>query len=179
MLSLKILRYLFIIVLYISEFASATAQDAYQETDTNNLRGFLAPVVNVNQVIEEYAVSMGGAGGIFITQNIFAGIFGSALISNHHLDKGEHAGKELDISYGGLWIGYAFRPGKKLQPIISLQGGLGVATLKTKTEELPYYNNFTKFTLISPLFELEYKITPFLRFSLGANYFFANGFYFP
>lgn len=169
---IRILIVFAIISISIKAFAQAEESDSsdYMLNDSISFSGFIAPTFSFSRIEGKVGMTLGGSGGILISNHFLVGGYGKALSSRHSLSRGINIDKELDLSHGGIWIGYVLFPDKRFYAIFSCEGGWGGLSLIPAGEKYPKKEDFDKIMVITPITEINFKLSPMFNMGIGTNY---------
>jgi len=150
-------------------FAAIAITSIAQENDgievlfgqATKVRGFIGPVFELTSIADEFT-GMAGVGGGVMLDNFFLGGCGVGLIDNTQITQ------DVQLSYGGLLLGYTFLSNKTLHPSISALMGMG------SVSSPDYLFDDDNVFVLSPTIELEINFTRFLKVSVGASYRFVG-----
>lgn len=185
------LSIILLLIVLASTFVSAQKyMDTYDPDDDkiksllgkgNDLNGFGALDVKVGDFKGERALMMGAYGGLIINRRYLLGLAGYGLGTNIEFDgniPGETEIKPLNLhgGYGGVLIGVTIAPKELIH--ISMPIILGAGALEVSDKDFfvnnPADSEFTvedsAFFIVEPGLELEFNITKYFRFGVGATY---------
>ncbi len=145
--------------------------------------GYGAPDIKFSTINSEFALLLGGRGGVIINNSFIIGIAGYGVVTSHKLDDYFISGLPdtnayLRMGYGGLCLGFIINPQKIIHITTSLLiGGGGALYTRAYLQAEPDYWNKHRFTyesspfmIIEPGIGAELNITKFMRFEVGASY---------
>jgi len=145
---------------------------------TGNARvkgGFGGPFFVYSQV-ENHNGNGGGGGGAIIINEFFFGGFGQGETFGQHLVEGLNY--DLNLSQGGIWVGYV-RPSKQLvHGFGSFKFGFGEVMLKRNPldgELLEGKDIKDNISVISPEIGAEINIAPWVRLAVTGGYRWVTG----
>ncbi len=139
-----------------------------QHKSTIELKGIGGPMIDFSGTKDGFAILMGGGGAISINKNLFIGGFGYSAIGGLNPDglTSEDGYKDY-FEYGGIWMGYIFKPNEVLHPVIDLKVGWGNAAIENIDEGTT--TNFTAY-VVKPSFELEMNVARFMKMGFDVHY---------
>lgn len=147
--------------------------------------GYGAPVVRFTSIKSESAVLIGGQGGWILNHTLVIGVGGYGIVTNHSLlaplDDGKTITRNMNLGYGGLFLGYIAGSDRVVHPTIQLLiGGGTVEPRDRKYDEWDQTHNrddddYDGFFMMEPQAGLEINMTTFMRIELNASYRFVNG----
>ena len=134
--------------------------------------GYFDLYVNYTEVDSREAIEIGSRIAFIIGHSLSIGIDGAGFISNI---EEESPGKENLITggYGGLVIEPIIFPKAPVHITTPILMGGGAAVYAVTNDRYPdemMSDNVDPFLLVRPGLEIEFNITRYLRFSLGASY---------
>lgn len=139
-------------------------------TRKTTIGGFLAPVVKFSELNNEFAVLVGGQGGLIINRSFIIGLAGYGLANG--IDVDTPGNQLLDFGYGGLFLGYVNRSHKLVHlSIHSLIGGGGLRY------RMGFYDDWYDDVIFvfEPGIDLLVNVTRHVRIGFGGTYRFAHG----
>lgn len=139
--------------------------------------GFGGPFFQFSSVDGNFAYYSGGGGGVILDGKFFVGGFGMGLNTQHRYDipyLGIPTEHELDMGYGGLWLGYIYRPTKVVHLNFSLPIGGGTASFDRIGDGYDADINDAIF-VINPNLGMELNLTKWMKFTANAGYMLAMG----
>jgi len=147
--------------------------------------GFGAPEFKFSEVNGDFALYIGGRGGVIINNSFIIGLAGYGVVTSHELEDYHISGYAdssayLRVGYGGLYLGYTINPHKVVHITTGLIIGGGGALYTRAYAHHDHdedYRDRQKFTyesspfmIIEPSIGAELNITKFMRFEVGASY---------
>lgn len=164
------------ITLLVIAFALTLNLNAQTETLFGGVRkigGFGGPMIQMAAIDGDFALYNGGGGAAIINGKFFVGGFGMS-VSNQHLFDYQNVSHELDLGYGGLWLGYIYRPTKLVHLNFSLPlGGGGLNLNNVLTNQDAFADD--SFFLINPSIGAELNLTTWMKVALNAGYLLYTG----
>jgi hypothetical protein len=134
--------------------------------------GFGGPVVKFSQVMDEFAVLMGGRGGWIINHKFAIGGGGYGLVNS--IPSPEDPDYVLSFGYGGVELTYIIASDQLVHTnIYALIGGGGVDYVERDYEDENYSDD--TFFIVEPGVDMIINVTSFFRFGLGLHYRFIAG----
>lgn len=161
----------FVLCLLTGTVCQAQDQTLLNRINIQSVGGFGGPILQVTQIGDQSAPTFGGGGGIVIN-NFFIGGFGGGTGTENWFANNEEY--DIDIGYGGLWLGYSFLDDKLVHPYVSLQaaiGGLEIGRFGTDNEL-----SEEMIGLVSPELGAEINLTDWFKFSTTIGYRWVNDF---
>ncbi len=172
----------FLIILFFVFTANVFSQDT-TSCFNDNYTGFVDDDIEfsghgivftiISQIKGENITYLGGGGAIMVSKKYLIGAMGTGLLSNPEINNGTYKGNTLELSYMGIWLGYAFMNEKRIHPIISSQFAVGGLSLTTS--KMPIRDFYDNITVINPIIEVEIKLNKYIRFGLGGQYTYFMG----
>lgn len=169
------------IALFVAFFFSVHvfAQEDFQTIFDRDVSfsGYGGPFMSFTQINGEFAHMMGGGGGLIVSKSFTFGGFGIGSTTNHFIDYANphssivYPDMDIEIGYGGLYVGYVFAANKPIHPAIYLQSGWGEVSLYDGDSRTISDNIFS----LNPSLQLEMNMTKFFRIGLGVNYQYVRG----
>ncbi|MCO5250076.1 MAG: hypothetical protein M9949_01495 [Candidatus Kapabacteria bacterium] len=182
-------KFVFVTLVLFFIVCMKTFSNDRQETlfggDSVTWGGFGAPEFKLSEVNGEFALYLGGRGGVIINNSFIIGLAGYGVVTSHELENYHISGYAdssayLRVGYGGLYLGYTINPHKVVHITTGLiiGGGGALYTRAYAHHEDDYESrNKQKFTyesspfmVIEPSIGAELNITKFMRFEVGASY---------
>lgn len=163
-------------------FAQETPQTQYLFSDKNvHFSGFGGPTVQFGIVDGNFAVYNGGGGGALINQKFFIGGAGEGLSTSHSFPEiaqsqtdhtAKYQGLELNVGYGGLWLGYIHKSYNVVHWGLSTKFGPGAISLFDRDYPTDKYQEIASdfVFVISPQLELEVNMARWFKMNFAAGY---------
>lgn len=151
------------------------AQNTNMDSDPRH-GGFGGPVVKFSDVDSRFGVFIGGRGGGIINESFTVGGGGYALANSGRFDHlSDDAGEPgvLEVAYGGLELGYVYRPRERIHgALVVLLGAGGVSwdpegPAGTRVED--------GFFVLEPELAVVLNVTESFRAALGLSYRLTQG----
>jgi hypothetical protein len=170
---------LFLIIPVISQAQNDEFKTIFSKKQGEGLKisGFGAPIMNFTAIDKDFVLMMGGGCGV-IVGNLFLGAYGvgktNEIPYKDNIDINDPF--NLGFGHGGFWFGYIIQPKKAIHLSLSSQIGWGAITKKQKLDEgenkvIESY----PITAITPIIEIEYNISRFLKIGTGATWAYISG----
>jgi hypothetical protein len=156
------------ILLFFLGINSMVAQDRtlLNESKIESIGGFGGPIIQVSQIGDGAVASFGGGGGV-VLNDFFIGGFGSGLgIERWQSDFEEY---DVDLGYGGLWLGYSFLDDRAVHPYVSLQAAVGALDIGRDDFIDTTIDEFTVGVLL-PEIGAEVNLTSWFKLSATIGY---------
>lgn len=137
------------------------AQDktVFGEADIEVVGGFGSPILQFSSIKDKTVAAVGGGGGVVIN-NFFVGGFGIGTGADNVLINEERY--DVDLGYGGLWLGYSFLDDRVAHPYVSLQAAIGgVEVYETSRDFDPLSENTVG--VLVPEVGVEINLTQWMR----------------
>ncbi|MEM9888853.1 MAG: hypothetical protein AAF849_23365 [Bacteroidota bacterium] len=138
---------------------SAQDKTVFGSSDIEVIGGFGAPILQFAAINGNTVAAVGGGGGV-VLNNFFIGGFGTGTSSSNVLKDSERY--DLDLGYGGIWLGYSFIDDRIVHPYISLQAAIGGVDIEDVGGEQEELSSETVGVLI-PEVGIEVNITQWMR----------------
>lgn len=132
--------------------------------EVKRISGFGGPTMSYTNVNGEFALMMGGGGGVLIN-NLFIGGYGEGLSNTLNTGAG-NAIRNLEFGHGGFWVGYEIAPQRMIHPVISSRIGWGEIKGINQDNYLIKDNVF----VVVPTVSAEINFTRFFKVNVGAEY---------
>jgi hypothetical protein len=137
------------------------------------IRGFAGPLMQFTVIDDNFALMMGGGGGISFG-NLFFGGYG--IGKTNEISYKTNINHVLGFGHGGLWIGYIIRPKKSIHLSLSSQIGWGQISEKIKLPDDVYEKLYSdKITAITPIAEVEFNLSRFFKLGAGVSWTYIGG----
>lgn len=137
--------------------------------------GFGSPIINISQIGESTALTIGGGGGFIINSRLFIGGYGESPVTEPNPAETPYKNHHLEIGSGGLWLGYMQPLTGKHYVTLSAQLGFGRVYL-LKNQALSFYDDVS---YIRPILEYEYRFSKIFSLAAGMSWAFYNNFDIP
>jgi len=119
-------------VLFILGFTASSLFAQQSETLLNSMNnrsnisigGFGGPIMMSSTLNSDFSFSVGGGGGLVIN-DFYIGVFGVGESVDNSLIRVTEQQHDIDLSYGGLWVGYSFYDELLIHPFVSVRSGFG------------------------------------------------------
>lgn len=150
------------------------------ESDNIQISGFGGPSVSFSMIDDNFAVYSGGGGAVLINQKLFIGGYGEGLATEHKLEESVVSCPDkntMAFGYGGIWIGYIYKPLKLVHLNINTLVGWGGISLyddEFDVHNLEHCDRDGVFVLL-PQIEMEVNLTSWMKFTAGAGYRLTSG----
>jgi len=134
--------------------------------------GYGSPELRMTAVNGDFALLMGGRGGLIINHKWVIGGGGWSIINNLKLDQNSQNPTQLNMKYRGIFLAYFFSPEDPVHFGLDLLLGEGKASTKgiNSNREI----SLDRFFVIEPGASLILTVSQYVRISLGANYRFIS-----
>lgn len=175
---------LVILLLVIAGSLYAQEQETLLSGDVH-LSGFGGPVVKFTSINKEFAVMVGGYGGLLINHSFLIGLGGYGLVNNLEPNQtaidyfGIVRKSRIEFGYGGGVLEYIGNPGRIVHYTVTALIGAGGVTYRERYDhdfDFGQYDANTETVFASELSAaVELNITTFFRMDVGAGYRFISG----
>ena len=128
-----------------------------------HISGFGGPLFSISQVNGQTSTFAGGGGGIII-DNLFIGGFGEGVDVNS-ISLGDNT-YDLDMGYGGLWLGYSLFSEQAVHPFVGLKLGGGEVNLNVDNSRI----NTSDLKVVIPEVGIELNFTSWMRLVTHLGY---------
>lgn len=138
------------------------------------ISGFGGPMMQFTSIGSDFAHLMGGGGALLIN-NFYFGGYGYGT-TNDIPYKNQEEEFNLNFGYGGIWMGYIFKPYSPVHFDISAQvgGGSISQTLRSGDYDTDEYGSESVFVL-TPVVELQFNFSRLFRFGVGTSFNYVTG----
>lgn len=175
---MKIFTQLSLILVFITCFCGLQAQErSYLLNDDNKLRvsGFISLDQEFSSFNKEFATSTGGSIGVLFNQKMYAGLFGSGMLSpGLDFDNGEFEEFYPGFGHGGFMLGGIIGTNKLVHLDVNAKFGVGGYKIDQRSyPNDPYYD--AVFSL-SPTVSAEMNVSKFFKLKAGVGYRYVTGF---
>ena len=178
--------HLIIILSLITGMSKIHAQDEEEAiqtilSDEIVFSGFGSPFVEFSSVNDQFAVILGGGGGLMVNQSVFIGGYFEGLVTNHYRDDlqtiVDTEKPKISFEHGGIWLGYVYKHQKAVHGGLSMKLGWGEIDLKDSENGNPDsdYDYRDRIFNIQPQVEIEFNMTRWFKINVGAGYRFVTG----
>lgn len=153
-----------------------SSQLIFSQVEDNDIEsfgnGFGAFKIDIRNIEDKAAIFVGGGGG-FLINNFHIGVFFTGLTNSFSKRDTANVSYKLAYSYGGLWLGYAFRTSKPLHLFSDLRLSIG----DTRLINTNWQRMSNGIVLgINPSLGVQYSISEILKICGGIQYHYS---YFP
>ena len=135
--------------------------------------GFGGPVLQFSSIDNKFSLFTGLKGGIILNHKIVLGLEGYYL--NTIVESKNYINRDLDFTYGGLFIGYIFNNNAKVHLLPSLLIGWGGIEDELINDENSFFKFSDDLVVLQPSLELEINVSKYLRFGISTNYRYVAG----
>ncbi|NJN77957.1 MAG: hypothetical protein HC803_06175 [Saprospiraceae bacterium] len=132
----------------------------------NMIGSFGGPILISSPLNNNFNLGIGGGGGIVIN-DFYIGVFGIGQTFQNSLMEVTQETKQVNLGYGGLWLGYSFYNDYKLHPFVSLRSGLGSLALHNNQDLSLMRQNMV---VLTPEMGLEFNVTDKFRIASTVGY---------
>lgn len=150
--------------------------------DSENIQisGFGGPLIGFSTLDNDFAVFTGGGGAMLINQKYFVGGYGEGLTTQHQINKSQVSCLDkntIAFGYGGLWLGYIYKPHRLVHVNINTVAGWGGISLYDNEFDVANMEHCDKdiVFVVMPKIEMEVNLTSWMKFTAGAGYRFTSG----
>ncbi|MBN2681219.1 MAG: hypothetical protein JXR58_01815 [Bacteroidales bacterium] len=160
----------FVITIMLPGFSQDTLNvddDGYLLNDEVHISGFGGPSIGFSSINNNFALLMGGSGGINFNNNLFFGGYGSGITNKITVDSAVYEGSNIGFASGGLFTGFVLFNKMKLHPVVSLMVGWGSVSI---ANDLGYIIDIDNVYVVTPAFDLEYNFADYFRLCIGVYY---------
>lgn len=153
----------------------------YLLTEKTVLSGFGSPFVEFSSVNNQFAVCIGGGGGLIINHSVFIGAYFEGIVTKHYREDLQSIVDAerpmISFEHGGLWLGYIYKDKKAIHGGLSTKLGWGEIDLKDGDGGNPAsdYDYRDRIFTITPQVEMELNMTKWFRINVGVGYRFVAG----
>lgn len=183
---MKVSILILMVMFYLGGMAQdkSTAEMRYIFSGHNyRVSGFGGSIMEFSVYDGDFAFYSGGGGAVIFNNTFFIGGYGMSMACDkafHPIYNTDGSIKENDLSlsvgYGGLWIGYIFKPNDPIHFGISSKFGGGAATLIYNDFEYTDYDYHMDYIgIIAPQVELEMNLARWFKINIGVGYRFVTG----
>jgi hypothetical protein len=177
--------HLIIILSLIAGMSKIHAQDEEEAiqtilSDEIVFSGFGSPFVEFSSVNDQFAVILGGGGGLMVNQSVFIGGYFEGLMTNHYREDlhtiVDTEKPKISFEHGGIWLGYVYKHQKAVHGGLSMKLGWGEIDLKDSENGNPDsdYDYRDRIFNIQPQVEIEFNMTRWFKINVGAGYRFVT-----
>jgi len=162
-----------VVLVIICVSVSAFAQENQRFSNSTNpikhnkIGGFGGPIFLGSSLNNNFDLGIGGGGGIVIN-DFYIGVFGIGQVFQNSLVEITQEAQQVDIDYGGLWLGYSFFNDYKLHPFVSLRSGLGTLQMENATNSNVSMRE--NMVVLTPEMGLEFNLTNNFRVASTVGY---------
>lgn len=132
------------------------------------ISGFGGPIFSAMPANSEYGLGFGGGGGIVIN-DFFIGGFGIGNNLDNSIIEVSQTAYDIEIGYGGLWLGYSIKDEWLVHPFVSLRSGFGgIELYETTNNEVELMRE--SMVVLTPEIGLEMNVFQQLKLSTSVGY---------
>lgn len=128
--------------------------------------GYGGPIINSSLIASKPTLSIGGGGAMILNNGFYIGGFGLGT-SDLVPVSSKYDNYNLQVEYGGFWLGYIEKLKKGYRISTSIKTGFGAAKLKNDHLGQLYYDDLVVFT---PEISLSKRINCYSSIELGVFY---------
>ncbi|MFK7946170.1 MAG: hypothetical protein AB8G11_01180 [Saprospiraceae bacterium] len=165
----KIIGVILIVAYFgISVFAqeNQTLLNTIKTEKSNKIGSFGSSIFLGSSINNNFDLGVGGGGGIVIN-DFYIGVFGIGQTLQNSLVEVTTERQQVDLGYGGLWLGYSFYNDYKLHPFVSLRSGLGAFEIQDNKNMTLMRESMVALT---PEAGLEFNVTNNFRIASTVGY---------
>lgn len=140
---------------------------AQSETLFSNVRisGFGGPSFAVSQLNDQSTIFAGGGGGLIIGDFFIGGFGEGATLNNTTINNDPY---DLELGYGGLWLGYSVFSRKAIHPFVSVKLASGTVDASSSINDRT--TNSNNIQVIVPEVGIEFNFTAWMRLVTQVGY---------
>ena len=155
------------LILFIFAFLVSIFSFAQSETLFANLEisGFGGPTFSLSQLNNQSTVFAGGGGGLIIGDFFIGGFGEGGNLTNTIINEESY---DLDLGYGGLWLGYSFFNRKAIHPFMSLKLASGDLDFTASSNDQTVES--TNIQVLIPEVGIEFNLTHWIRLVTHLGY---------
>ena len=150
-------------------FALLASNSIFSQSETLfsnfSISGFGGPSFSFSQLNDQSTIFAGGGGGVIIG-NFFIGGFGEGGTLNNTIINNESY--DLDLGYGGLWLGYSILSQKAIHPFVSVKLASGSVDINAISNDQTTTSN--NIQVILPEVGVEFNFTSWMRLVTHIGY---------
>ena len=126
---------------------------------------------NISTINDELTSFSGGGGGIVLNDFFIGGYGMNSNINNTPVIDNTPIGYEnfdINLAYGGIWMGYSFLDKKVIHPFVSLKTGLGNVRVYELNDDNPFIRE--NVFVVTPEIGVEVNLTKWIKLVGSVNY---------
>lgn len=132
------------------------------------ISGFGGPIFSAVPINNTYGFGFGGGGGIVIN-DFFIGAFGMGNSLERSVIEVDQTAYDIELGYGGLWLGYSFKDEWLVHPYVSLRSGFGgIELYETLNDDVELMRE--SMVIMTPEVGLEMNVFQQLKLSTTVGY---------
>lgn len=135
--------------------------------ESNTIGRFGSSIFLGSSMNNSFDVGIGGGGGIVIN-DFYVGVFGIGQTFQNSLVEVTTEAQQVDIGYGGLWLGYSFYNDYKLHPFVSLRSGLGALSVHNDSQNMALMRE--NMVVLTPEMGLEFNVSDNFKVASTVGY---------
>jgi hypothetical protein len=162
---------LVVLILFVAVPFAVSAEQKTLVPEHFESGGYGGPAVKFTMVKDKFSYMAGGGGAWLINHRLSIGGMGYGLVSDLETTDGGNK-YDIDMSYGGFDVGYAFFPDSVVH--FTIHGTIGwgsVSSTDTGTKD----TESDEFFVLEPNIDAEVNVTTWIRLCVGASYRYASG----
>ncbi len=141
--------------------------------DRTTIGAFVGPIVKFTEINDDFAVLVGGRGGLIINHAFIIGAGGYGLVNDIMVDNiPPRQDYFLEFGYGGLVLEYILRPRKLLH--LSVHTLIGGGSLCYRDNWYEHWDD-DAFFVAEPGLDLMLNVTKCFRIGIGGSYRYIAG----
>ncbi|MFH0893718.1 MAG: hypothetical protein V2A54_04720 [Bacteroidota bacterium] len=173
--------FLFFYLAFASTAVVAQNVDDYEISDfeSGDVFGFGCPLMEFSQIDKRLGISIGGDAYLMVKKRFYVGGYGLGLATKMQYDYTDSISyQDLKLSFGhaGLMVGYINKPTKSIHWSVSARAGMGSIGLIDKIYGVNYFRVIKdQVYVFTPQLEIEFLISPWIKFNMGVGYRIVTG----
>ncbi|CAM4062365.1 MULTISPECIES: hypothetical protein [Flavobacterium] len=143
--------------------------------DLKSLSFYGGTIFQFTTLDNDFSFFVGGKGGVAFNRKVLLGFEGYTLKSSN--TSKDNDSKELSFTYGGVFVGYVFDLGPKVQlvpTVLSAWGRIGEREVEADGDYV-FFKVTDDLFVLQPELELEINVIKGFKIGLGVNYRLSTG----
>jgi hypothetical protein len=134
------------------------------------ISGFGGPFIEFSEIGNELSIGSGGGGAVLFSNMLYVGGYGVGYVRNSQNLNNQSV--KIEMSHGGLWLGYIHRPENLIHGAFSTKFGWGETTVM---DEFNVRLSGSDIFVIQPQLEVEMNLTLWFKINAGLGYRWTSG----
>lgn len=148
------------------------AQEQTLFSGASRVGGFGGPIFEFGSIQKQSGTSTGGGGGVIVNDFFFGGFGMGADYADLSLPDGRY---QMDMGYGGLWLGYVPLGDRVIHPYATFRIGWGSVSLNRRGNFPDLFESTDQIFVLAPEGGLEINVFRWFRIAGTVGYRWVDG----